>query len=216
MLGVKIEREKSLAFQHVMRYFEFQGGFISFMFKGAIAIFAFFIILFSFAAQVTTQSPPAPAPSPQPVLLPDLAITDLSLTPQRKLMVTITNVGEVPLSLGAGNLKVFVDGALKGSYTLESLSGQSVLPIKRSITLTTPLTLIGRHEIDAQVDLARGVKELSEENNRLKKVLEGLPVGPDVVVKDLDLTEDLELVIVLCNAGDIDLRKASLLEFEFL
>jgi len=151
-----------------------------------------------------------------PLLLPDLAITDLYLTPQRKLVVIITNVGESPLPFGAGNMKVFVDGALKGSYTLASLSGQSVLPMKGSITLTTPLTLIGRHEIDAHVDLPQGIKELSGENNSLKKVLEGLPVGPDVVVKDLDLTEDLELVIVLCNAGDIDLRKGATLRVRIL
>jgi hypothetical protein len=115
-----------------------------------------------------------------------------------------------------GNLKIFVDGALKGSYTLGSLSGQSVLPMKGNITLTTPLTLIGRHEIDAHVDLPQGIRELREENNRLKKVLEGLPVGPDVVVKDLDLTEDLELVIVLCNAGDVDLRKGVTLRIRIL
>jgi len=143
----------------------------------------------------------------KPLLLPDLTITDLFLNPQRKLAVTIANVGESPLPLGAGNLKVFVDGDLKGSYTLGSLSGQSSLPVKGSITLTTPLTPVGRHEIDAHVDFSYGIKESNEENNSLKKVLEGFPAGPDVVVKDLDLTEDLELMIILCNAGDVDLRK---------
>jgi hypothetical protein len=88
-----------------------------------------------------------------------------------------------------------------------SLSDQSVLPVKGSFTLTTPVTLVGRHEIDAQVDFPDGLKELNGENNRLKKVLEGLPVGPDIVVKDLDLTEDLELMMILCNAGDVDLRR---------
>ena len=320
-MGVKIEWEKSLAFHYVMRYFGLQGGLISFMFKGAIAIFAFSVFLFNCAAQVTTQPPPAPPPSPQPVLLPDLTfsgislnesrkvevrisnigkgsvphrigslaiyidghlkwrdslgnlpdqsflqpggsvtyttpvelvgrhevrvildneervveenewnnvltkvlgiekvevtplllpdltITDLFLNPQRKLAVTIANVGGSPLPLGAGNLKVFVDGDLKGSYTLGSLSDQSVLPVKGSLTLATPLTPVGRHEIDAHVDFPYGIKESNEENNSLKKVLEGFPVGPDVVVKDLDLTEDLELIIILCNAGDVDLRR---------
>lgn len=140
-------------------------------------------------------------------VLPDLTITDLFLNPQRKLTVTIANIGESPLPLSQGNLKVFVDGSLKGSYTLGSLSDQPALPVKGSITLTTPVTLVGRHEIDAQVDFPHGAKELNEENNRLKKVLEGLPVGPDVVVKDLDLTEDLELMMILCNAGDVDLRR---------
>jgi len=140
-------------------------------------------------------------------LLPDLTITDLFLNPQRKLVVTIANIGDSPLPLGGGNLKIMVDGSLKGSYTLGSLSDQSVLPMKGRITLTTPLTLVGRHEIDAHVDFTHGVKESNEENNSLKKILDGLTVGPDIMVKDLDLTEDLELIIVLSNAGEIDLRK---------
>ena len=140
-------------------------------------------------------------------LLPDLTITDLFLNPQRKLAVTIANMGDSPLPLGGGNLKIIVDGSLKGSYTLGSLSNQSFLPMKGSITLTTPLTFVGRHEIDAQVDFTHGVKESNAENNSLKKVLDGLPVGPDIVVKDLDLTEDLELMIILSNAGEVDLRK---------
>ena len=39
------------------------------------------------------------------------------------------------------------------------------------------------------------------------RVVEDLLVGPDIMVKDLEVSEDLELVIVLCNAGEIDLRK---------
>jgi len=140
-------------------------------------------------------------------LLPDLTITDLFLNPQRKLAVTIANIGDSPLPLGGGNLKIMVDGSLKGSYTLGSLSDQSFLPMKGSITLTTPLTFVGRHEIDAHVDFTHGVKESNVENNSLKKILDGLPVGPDIVVKDLDLTEDLELIIILSNAGEVDLRK---------
>jgi hypothetical protein len=316
----------------MMGYFSFQGGSISFMFKGAIATFAFSIFLFSCAAQVTTQpppvipsspsapSPPSPISLPEPVflpdltisdislseagkveivisnmgkgmvpsgvgslviyvdgdakwrdsltilpdqkflqpggsviyttpveligrhevkavvddetkideenkgnnvltkvlgkeklevkpLLPDLIITDLFLNPQRKLTVTIANIGDGPLPLGEGNLKIMVDGSLKGSYTLRSLSDQPFLPMKGSITLTTPVTLVGRHEIDVHVDFSRGVKESNEENNSLRKLLEGLPIGPDIVVKDLDLTEDLELSIILSNAGEVDLRK---------
>jgi hypothetical protein len=186
-----------------MRYFGSQGGRISFMFKGAITIFAFCIFLISYATPVTSQPPPPP----QPALLPDLIITDLFLTPQRKLVVTITNIGDSPLPLGGGSLKVMVDGSLKGIYTLGSLTNQSVLPVRGSISLTTPLALVGRHEIDAHVDFLHGIKELNEGNNDLKKVLEGLPIGPDIVVKDLDLTEDLELMVILSNAGEVDLRK---------
>jgi archaellum component FlaG (FlaF/FlaG flagellin family) len=140
-------------------------------------------------------------------LLPDLTITDLFLNPRRKLVVTIANIGDSPLPLEGGNLKIVVDGSLKGTYTLASLSDQSFLSAKGSLTLTTPLTLVGRHEIDAYVDFTHGVRESSVENSGLKKLLDGLPVGPDIVVKDLDLTEDLELIILLSNAGDVDLRK---------
>jgi len=41
----------------------------------------------------------------------------------------------------------------------------------------------------------------------LMKILDGPPIGPDIVVSDLDLTEDLELVILLANAGELDLKK---------
>jgi archaellum component FlaG (FlaF/FlaG flagellin family) len=301
----------------MMRYFDWQGGSISSMLKGAITIFAFSIFLFNCATPVTIPPPPA---TPQPVLLPDLTISDISLneggkvevrisnigmgpaphhvgslviyvdghlkwkdslatlpdqtflqpgvfviytTPveligkhevravvdlegmiveeneennaftkilgkevleaktllpdltitdlflntRKKLAVTIANIGDSPLPLGGGNLKILVDGSLKGSYTLRSLSDQSFLPMKGSVTLVTPLTLVGRHEVQAHVDFTQGVKESSEENNTLKKILDGLPVGPDILVKDLDLTEDLELIIILSNAGEVDLRK---------
>ena len=140
-------------------------------------------------------------------LLPDLTITDLFLNPQRKLAVTVANIGDSPLPLGGGNLKIIVDGSLKGSYTLGSLSDHTFLPMKGSITVTTPLAIVGRHEIEANVEFPRGVKESSEENNSLKKVLDGPPAGPDIVVKDLELTEDLELMIALSNAGEADLRR---------
>jgi hypothetical protein len=142
-------------------------------------------------------------------LLPDLTITDLFLNPRKKLAVTIANIGDGPLPLGGGNLKIMVDGSLKGSYTLRSLSDQSSLPPKGIITFITPMTLVGRHEIDARIDFTQGVKEPNEENNSLKKILDGLPAGPDIVVKDLDLTEDLELIVILSNAGEGDLRKGT-------
>jgi hypothetical protein len=82
------------------------------------------------------------------------------------------------------------------------------------MTLTTPFVLVGRHEIDAQVDFPKGVKEPSEENNSLKKILEGSPVGPDIVVKHLELTEDLELMIILSNAGESDLRKGVIFQVQ--
>ena len=142
-----------------------------------------------------------------PPLLPDLTITDLFINPKKRLIVTIANIGDSSLPLGAGNLNIFVDGSLKGSYTLGSLYDQSIIPPKESISFMTPLTLTGRHEIHAHVDFSHEVNELNEENNSLIKILEGAPIGPDIVVNDLDLTEDLELNIILSNAGEADLRK---------
>jgi archaellum component FlaG (FlaF/FlaG flagellin family) len=140
-------------------------------------------------------------------LLPDLTVTHLFLNGQRKLAVTITNIGDSSVPLPGGNLKVLVDGFLKGSYTLGSLSDQPFLPSKGSLTLTTPLTIIGRHEIDAHVAAPPEVRESNEDNNSLMKILDGPLIGPDIIVSDLELTDDLELLIFLANTGELDLRK---------
>ncbi len=48
----------------------------------------------------------------------------------------------------------------------------------------------------------------------MKKILEGPPFGPDIVVKHLELTEDLELMIILSNAGEADLRKGVIFQIQ--
>ena len=143
----------------------------------------------------------------EPFWLPDIAINDLSLNSKKRLVVAMENRGDGPFPLGAGNLRLFVDGQLQGSYPLTSLSDQSFLLPKGSLSFTTPLTFWGRHEVDAYLDTSLEVIESNRENNHLVRLLEGLPVGPDIVVRDLELTEDLELNIVLSNAGAVDLRK---------
>jgi archaellum component FlaG (FlaF/FlaG flagellin family) len=147
-------------------------------------------------------------------LLPDLAVTDLFLTARREVAVTLSNPGDSPLPLKDGNLKVLVDGSLKGSYALKTLSDQPSLPVKGTITLTTPLVLAGRHEVDAHVSFPNEVKESNEENNHLKQILESPPIGPDIVVKQLELTEDFELVIILSNVGEVDLRKGAIFQVQ--
>ena len=149
-------------------------------------------------------------------LLSDLRITDIFLNPQRKLSVTIANTGNSPLPLKVGSLKIFLDGLPRGSYPLESFSDQPFLPPKGSVTFSTPVTLFGRHEILARVEVTNEGKEPDEERNNLKKILDGPPVGPDIMVKDLDLTEDLELMITLCNAGEVDLRKGAIFQIRVL
>jgi hypothetical protein len=199
------------------------------MLERATSIFALAICFLGCAAQAASQSPSAP---PEPPVLPDftisdiplseggrdntpdLAITNLFLNPQRKLSVTLANLRDHSISLAEGSLKIAVDGALKESYTLRSLSDQSSLPAKGSITLATPLTLVGRHEVLAYVEFTNEAKESGAEGNSLKRILDGPPVGPDIVVKDLDLTEDLELMVVLSNAGEADLRKGAIFQIQ--
>jgi len=158
-----------------------------------------------------TPSPPSPiieAPKTPP-LLPDLTITNLFLNPKKRLAVTLANIGTSPLPMGVGSLKIFVDGQLKESYALGSLSDQPFLQPNESITFTTSLTVRGRREVRADVETSREMRELDQENNYLERVFEGLPIGPDILIRDLDLTEDLELSIILSNAGEIDLRKGA-------
>jgi len=49
------------------------------------------------------------------------------------------------------------------------------------------------------------------ENNLLKKRVVGPLLGPDIVVKELDLTDDFELSVVLSNAGETELRTGTTL-----
>jgi hypothetical protein len=195
----------------------------------ATSIFVLAICFLGWAAQAASQSPSAP---PQAPLLPDLSISDIPLSeggrditsdlaitklffnPQGKLSVTLANLRDHSISLVEGSLKIAIDGVLKESYTLRSLSDQSFLPAKGSMTLVTPLTFVGRHEVLAYVEFANEAKKPDEESNSLKRILDRPPVGPDIVVKDLELTEDLELMIVLSNAGEADLRKGAIFQIQ--
>ncbi len=162
--------------------------------------------------KIVLLTPPPQQKSEPPVErldLPDIAITDLFLNREKKLVVAVANIGKGPLSAGSGNLRIFVDDQLKGSFPLSSLWDQSFLPPGESMIITTSLTIVGRHEIHAYVDTGHEIRELNEENNHFKRILEGPPIGPDIAVKDLDLTEDLELIIVLSNGGEVDLRKGA-------
>jgi hypothetical protein len=156
-----------------------------------------------------TASPPPPTPEPPvaSLLLPDIAITNIFLDKKRRLVATLANIGRGPFPMKNGNLMLYIDGQLKKSFPLSTFSQESDLQPNEGITITSPLTVFGRHEINARIDTDVGMRELNIENNHLKKILEGLPIGPDIVVKDLDLTEDLELYIILSNTGEADLRK---------
>jgi hypothetical protein len=216
------------------------------MFKGATAIFAISIFLFSCASQVTnTTQPPlstpsAPPSAPQPVLLPNLAISDISLSETGKLEVMLSNTGEGPAPYGVGSLAIYVDGLLQWKDSLGTLPDQTFLEPGGTTLYTTPIELVGKQEVRAVLDKEEKTveenklsnvfpkvlgKEKSEakpivpgltmgEGKSLKRSLDGLPVGPDIVVKDLDLTEDLELMIILSNAGEVDLRKGAIFQIQ--
>jgi hypothetical protein len=142
-------------------------------------------------------------------LSPEIRVTDLSLNPQRRVVVTLANVGKGIFLLRDGTLKVSVDGTPKGSYTLRSSSDQDHLLPEESMTFPTSVTLAGRHEVYATIDTDPGLKERKKESVGFRKMLEGLPVGPDIIVKELELTEDYELSILLSNTGEGELRKGT-------
>lgn len=142
-----------------------------------------------------------------PPPLPDPAITDLFISPQKRVGVTLANLGEGIFKFEHGNLKLFVDGHLKEEYPLRELTDQEILSPKEKMSLNLPFTLTGRHEVQAFLSIPG--KDQNQENNHLGKILEILPSGPDIVVRDLELTEDLELLVILSNAGELDLRKGT-------
>jgi hypothetical protein len=158
--------------------------------------------------------PPKPEDPEVTLLSPEIRVTDLSLNPQRRVTVTLANVGKGVFLLRDGTLKIFVDGLPKGSYTLRTLSDQAYLHPEESMTFPTSLTLAGRHEVYARIDTDPGLKERNQESLGFRKMLESLPIGPDLIVKELELTEDFELSILLCNAGEGELRKGTTLRIK--
>jgi hypothetical protein len=156
-------------------------------------------------------TPPPALPSieapEEPLHLPDIAITDLFLSPKKRVTVTMSNIGNSPLPMELGNLKIFIEGQIKESHRLNRLFDQPFLQPKETITFTSSLTIRGRREVQAFVETSPEMGELNIENNHLENILEGLPSGPDIIVQDLDLTEDFDLYIILSNAGEVDLRK---------
>ncbi len=142
-----------------------------------------------------------------PPLLPDLTVKDLFFNPKNKLAVTIANIGTGPFPMNLGNLKIFLEGQLKESYGLNSFSDRPGLQPNETITFTTSLTFRGRRQVKAYVETSPEIRESNKENNYLEKILEGLPIGPDIAIRDLDITDDFDLFIVLSNAGEVDLRQ---------
>lgn len=151
---------------------------------------------------------PLPAGIPKESLsLPDIAVSNIFLKQKRKLFATLTNIGTAPFPMESGGLSLFVDGQLEKRYALKSLADHGYLNPQESLTLPIPFSLFSRKEVEVRVDTPAELREMDMENNLLKKILEGFPIGPDIVIKDFDLTEDLELIIILSNIGEADLRK---------
>lgn len=161
--------------------------------------------------EVALLTPPVAPPTlevpEEPPVLPDLTISNVFLNGKKRLVVILANIGNGPFPMGHGNLKIFFNDQLKESYGLESLSKERLLQPNENITFTTTLTVRGRREVHVSVETDPDLRELNKENNSLKRMLEGVRAGPDITVRDLDLTEDFELFILLSNEGEIDLEK---------
>lgn len=151
---------------------------------------------------------PLPVEAPKESLsLPDITVSQIFLKQRRKLFATLTNTGTAPFPMENGGLSLSVDGRMEKRYALKSLTEQAALKPQESITLPIPFSLFNKKEVEVRVDSPEDLKELNKENNSLKRVLEGSPIGPDIIIKDFDLTEDLELMILLSNIGEANLRK---------
>ncbi len=168
------------------------------MFKGATAIFAVSIFLFSCTAQVavTTQPPPAPPvssppaepvppPPPRPVLLPDLTILDISLSETGKIEVMLSNIGKGPAPYGVGSLAIYVDGLLQWKDSLGTLPDQSFLEPGGSALYTTPVELVGRHDVRAVLDKEEKTVEENKLSNVFPKVLGKETLEPNPLLPDL-------------------------------
>src|SRR4030067_2795321 len=136
------------------------------MFKRAIAILAFSIFLFSCAAQITTQPSPVQPPSPSPpILLPDLTISDISLSETGRVEVMISNIGKGPVPYRVGSMVIYVDGHLKWRDSLGTLPDQTFLQPGGFVLYTTPVALVGRHEIRVIIDNEKKMVEENEATN---------------------------------------------------
>src|SRR4030066_960944 len=116
------------------------------MFKRATMIFALSLFLFSCAAPVAVNTqppaaPPTPPAPPQPVLLPDLTISDISLSETGKVEVMISNIGKGPAPYRVGSLVIYVDGHLKWRDSLGTLPDQTFLQPGGLVLYTTPVVL---------------------------------------------------------------------------
>ena len=218
------------------------------MFKRAVMVFAFCVLFFSCAAQVAVtpqpptapSSPPTPSSPPQPILLPNLTISDVSLSESGKIEVMLSNTGEGSAPRGVGTLAIYVDGLLKWKDSLGILPDQSFLEPGGSTLYISPIELVGKHAVRVVLDKEEKMveedkvtnvlaKRLGKEESEAKPVvpsltmgdekslripLGGLTDGPDIVVKGLDLTEDLELMIILSNTGGNDLLKGAIFQIQ--
>ncbi|MCX8116336.1 MAG: hypothetical protein N3G78_00200 [Desulfobacterota bacterium] len=147
------------------------------------------------------------APATKESSLPDLALTEIFLKKKRRLFATLVNVGNAPFPMDQGGLSLFLDGRLEGRYALKSLTDHLWLQPNGKLTLPIPISIFGRKEVEVRVETSTEQGEKNPENNALRKVLEGAPKGPDLIVQDFDLNEDLELMIYLSNSGELDLRR---------
>jgi archaellum component FlaG (FlaF/FlaG flagellin family) len=156
-------------------------------------------------------SPPKPEEPSELLSYPDLTISQLDLSPDRRVVIHIVNIGNEPFPLWEATVRIFVDGILKGSYPLGSPAERSFLSPKEEILITTSVAIIGHHEVYAYIESDLQSKERNLANNGLRKKFKSLPIGPDLLVQALDLNEEFDLTIVLSNAGELELPNGTTL-----
>lgn len=131
--------------------------------------------------------------------LPDLVVQDISLDDDSYLDITIGNEGDEDVSsTTAGHTYIYIDGAVKYTYSWRTLADKSFLQVDGS-SVISPTMLTGSHTVQVCVDANDVVDELDEDNNCLEVSFEaGLP---DLVLQDLYLSGDT-LSVKVGNDGD--------------
>ena len=126
------------------------------MLERATTILALATFLFSCATQVATQPPSAPqvsSPPPQPVLLPRPHHFRYFFKRNWKGRGDDFEYLERGLlHMVLGSLAIYVDGLLKWKDSLGALPDQSFLKPGGTTLYTTPVELVGRHEVRAVLD----------------------------------------------------------------
>jgi len=104
-------------------------------------------------------------------------------------------------------LTIYVDGLLKWKDSLGTLPDQTFLEPGGTTLYTTPVELVGKHEVRVVLDKEEKTVEENQSSKIFPKVLgkeklESKPLLPDLAITDLFLTPRRELAVTIFNSGD--------------